>query len=148
MAYTREVGDDGAVAFRSPDCEIVVQRLRVGVLLVSIQGQDKGSFESAVLDEIQLEIRRHGTIELFVDARRAVLAAQPVVERWTQWFQVNQRGLSGVSILVASKFIQLTMEVAKLFSRTGGLIRIYTDAGAFTEAVRGRVGQGFVLPGG
>jgi hypothetical protein len=50
-----------------------------------------------------------------------------------------------MSLLVGSKYVQMTVEVAKLFSRTGELMRIYTDAVAFSDAITQALGRGFVL---
>jgi hypothetical protein len=50
-----------------------------------------------------------------------------------------------MSLLVSSKYVRMTVEVAKLFSRTGELMRIYTDAPAFSDAITQALGRSFVL---
>jgi hypothetical protein len=39
---------------------------------VTISGNDQGQFGTVTLDEIRLEILRHGKLELLVDAEQAV----------------------------------------------------------------------------
>jgi hypothetical protein len=54
-------------------------------------------------------------------------AAASVTDEWTAWFSANQKQLSRVAILATSKFVHLIVSIAKLFSRTGEMIRIYSD---------------------
>ncbi|HYO56976.1 hypothetical protein [Archangium sp.] len=60
----------------------------------------------------------------------------PVQEAWTEWFSCNRPALKGVSILTRSKFMHLTAEVVKFFSRTGELIRVYLEPQPFEEALK------------
>jgi hypothetical protein len=131
----REVYKDGAVRLSCPTCAFVYRRLRPGVLLVSISGSDKGDLGTAPVDEVSAEIERFGPIDLFVDTRGAVGVAREASDLWTAWFRDNQQRLEQVSILATSRFVHLVVSVAKLFSRTGDLIRIYDEAESFEEAI-------------
>ena len=51
-----------------------------------------------------------------------------------------------MSLLVGSKYVQMTVEVAKLFSRTGELMRVYTEPAAFSESITQTLGRTFELP--
>ena len=57
----------------------------------------------------------------------------------------NRSDLKSVNMLVRSKYMHVTIEMARLFSRTGELIRVYLDPAAFEEAIA-RAAPGFKLP--
>jgi hypothetical protein len=128
----REILPGGDIRLSSGNCSFIYQRPRPRVLLVIISGHDAGQFGTSTLDEIQVAINREGRLELFVDARAAVGAASSVSDEWTRFFDVNREKLSRVHVLVgSSKVIQLTVAIAQHLSRTGNLIRIYSDAASF-----------------
>ncbi|XYI01932.1 hypothetical protein ACMHYB_20045 [Sorangium sp. So ce1128] len=124
----REVLDDGSVRLAKDGCCFVFRRLRPGAVLVTIAGRDTGSLGDAPLDELHAEMLRYPPIDLYVDARSATFAAESVSDAWTRFFSANRERLQRVRILVGSPFVELVVNVAKLFSRTGELIRIESDA--------------------
>ncbi len=128
---TRELSADGELRLAAGGCSFAYRRLRPGKLLVTIEGNDKGHFGTASLDEIRLEILRGKPLELFVDARAATGAAVSVSNEWTQFFAQNRENLSRVSVLVGSKVMNLTVAIAQHLSRTGNLIQIYSDPETF-----------------
>jgi hypothetical protein len=142
---SREVLVDGSVRFSSDKCSIWISRLRPGLVLVDILGHDTGGFAPGPLDELQSEIARYGTIEVFIDTRNTFNATPAVAEEWTQWISRNSRAIQRLHVLVESKYVQMTVEVGKLFSRTGELMRIYTHAPAFAEALQLAYGGAFDL---
>ncbi|WP_437681478.1 hypothetical protein [Sorangium sp. So ce131] len=131
----RELLEDGSIRLAKDGCSFVFRRLRPGAVLVTIAGRDTGSLGDAPLDELQAEIARYPPIDLYVDARDATFAAESVSDAWTRFFSANRARLRRVRILVGSPFVQLVVDVAKLFSRTGELIQIESDARQFDEAV-------------
>lgn len=131
----RETLADGSVRLTGPSCGFLYRRLRPGLLLVNITGDDKGELGTAAIDEISAEIGRFGPLELFVDTAGASGVDTRVSELWTAWFRDNQPRLKRVSILATSRFVHLAVSIAKHFSRTGDLIRIYDDAAAFEQAI-------------
>ncbi|WP_437514908.1 hypothetical protein [Sorangium sp. So ce1099] len=131
----REVLDDGSIRLAKDGCCFVFRRLRPGAVLVTIAGRDTGSLGDAPLDELHAEMLRYPPIDLYVDARSATFAAESVSDAWTRFFSANRERLQRVRILVGSPFVELVVNVAKLFSRTGELIRIGSDALSFEEAV-------------
>lgn len=143
----REVLKGGTVRLSAPTCAFVYRRLRPGALLVSISGDDKGDLGPAPLDEVSAEIARFGPIDLFVDTAEATGIATQVSDLWTAWFRDNKPRLKRVSIHAPSRFVRLVISVAKLFSGTGELIRIYEDAEPFDQAIA-REAPGFVRPPG
>ncbi|HZH35378.1 MAG TPA: hypothetical protein VEX64_11085, partial [Pyrinomonadaceae bacterium] len=123
----REILPGGNIKLSSGDCVFLFERLRPGVLLVTISGHDTGQFGTTTLDEIRAAINREETIELFVDAREAFGASVSVSDEWTRFFSTNRSNLSRVHILAGSKMVHLTVSIAQHLSQTGNLIQIYSD---------------------
>ena len=145
MECARDVLANGDTRFRTEEATTVVSLLAPSVVLLTLTGHDKGGFGNSVFDELGKHIARAGRIEIFVDTRDAFNATTTVSSQWSAWFQANRGGLKRVSVLVTSKFVQLTAEVMKLFSRTGELMRIYTDAPAFSDTIAQAIGAAFTL---
>jgi hypothetical protein len=141
----RQVRDDGAVALVSEDATLVVHRLGAGVVLVELIGHDLGQFGDAPFAELGAELARHGRIEVFVDTRRAHNASGPVTAQWGTWIHANRAALARMSVLVGSKYVEMTAELVRFFSRVEHLVRIYTDAAAFGSAVGSAAGRPFAL---
>jgi hypothetical protein len=131
----REVLPDGAVQLKGDDCSFLFRAPRPGVLFVSISGYDVGELGSAPLDEMSAVIARHRPVELFFDTTETQGLTTKVREAWTEWFAANQPAIRRVSVLTSSKLVHLAISVAKLFSRTGELMQIYSERAAFEEAL-------------
>ncbi len=130
--------------FASARSAFVFRRLRPGVLLVEIAGDDGGELGALPLDELGQEIARFGRLHLFVDARAARGVAPHVAELWTAWFRAHRAELETVQVLAPSKIVHLNVSIAKLLSGTGELIRVHDDEARFVAAVR-RAVPGFGL---
>ncbi|MCA1664956.1 MAG: hypothetical protein LC659_11915 [Myxococcales bacterium] len=128
------------------DTRFVLRRLRAGVLLAQISGDDRGTLGEAPFSELERALAARQPVELFFDLRGAVGAVGGVRDAWTDWFQQERRRLKRVSILTNSRFITLTVEIAKLFSRTGELIQIYSDRLLFEQALAIACGAPVMLP--
>ncbi len=134
---TRTAEPNGEVRLSAGSCTFAYRRLRPGALLVTITGHDTGQFGTSTLDEIRLELLRNRPLELFVDAREALGPAVSVSSEWTRFFTLNRDQLLRVNVLVGSKVVELTIAIAQHLSRTGGLIRIYSDPETFEQLLRG-----------
>jgi hypothetical protein len=145
MSCAREVLANGDIRFRTEEATTVVSVLAPAVVLLTLTGHDKGGFGSAVFEELERQIAGAGRMEIFVDTRDAFNATTTVSAQWSAWFQTHRASIKRVSVLVTSKFVQLTAEVMKLFSRTGELMRIYTDAPAFSDSIAQAIGAAFSL---
>ena len=126
---------DGGLRFSAGRCRFDLLPLSPSALLIVIEGPDRGQLGGAVLDELRSRIRRPRHLELFVDAGGATAASAEVSEAWTRFLREEAGGLKRVSILAVTKFVHLTVSVAKLFSRTGDLVQIYSDPALFRAAV-------------
>lgn len=136
--FVREVSDSGSARLTSDRCTFEFTRLRPGVLLVKIAGEDLGQFGSAAVDEIAAEFARFSRpLTLLVDAAAALAPANRVMQDWTAWFKANRQKLERVVVLVhpESRLTLLTVSIARHLSHTGDLIHISTDADAFEAQV-------------
>jgi hypothetical protein len=136
VTFKRETREDGSVRLSSERCSFIYERPRPGVVFMRIIGHDKGEFGTAPMDELREDLRRHAPLELFIEMDESTGATLPVQEAWTEWFSHSRTALKSVSILTHSKYMHVTVEVAKLFSRTGELIRVYLDPATFDEALQ------------
>jgi len=124
-----------AVRLSTKKCTFTFQRLGPFVLKITIAGRDTGQFGASVFNEIRFHLSGPKALELFVDASQAAGPASPVSDAWTRFLAREAPQLKRVSLLAVSKFVHLTVSVAKLFSRTGDLIQIYSDPQLFQSAL-------------
>jgi hypothetical protein len=135
--YRRETLEDGTVVLKDERCSFALRELRPGVMLMQISGHDTGQLGSAPMDELGGYLRRHAPVELFValGEEGTTYPNLSVQEAWTEWFNLNRSGLKRVNILARGKYLHITTEVMKLFSRTGELVHVHVDSKPFEEAV-------------
>lgn len=134
----REILQDGAVRLSSDRCSFIYRRLRPGVLLMEIAGDDSGEFGVATQDEAAMEFSRSNRpLLLFIDMSEARTPVTKVMEQWTAWFEANRSKLASVKILIppTAKVLQLTVAIAKHLSGTGELISIHLDPQHFRLAL-------------
>jgi hypothetical protein len=143
MSFKKETLEDGTVRLSSERCSFTYQRPRPGVVFIRIAGDDRGEFGPAPRDELRGDISRYAPVELFFEMDESTGANLPVQEAWTEFFSGNRPALKSVSILTRSKYMHVSAEMVKLFSRTGELIRVYLDSEPFEEALQ-RAAPGFV----
>lgn len=136
----REELEGGAVRLSTKKCSFTFERLGTWALKITIAGRDGGEFGPTVFDEIRFHLSGPKALELFVDASEAKGPTTEVSDAWTRFLAREAPQLRRVSILAASKFVHLTVSVAKLFSRTGDLIQIYSDPALFRAVLERAVG--------
>ena len=141
----RRLLDGNIVRYTDERASFTVMRLRPGLMLVFGGGHDTGQFGDVPLVDFDAEISRFAPIELFCDASELFNASQVVFERWASWMQSRRSNLKAVNVLTASKFVHLTISIAKLISGTGELMRLYTDARSFEDAIAREAGHPFSL---
>lgn len=133
LPVERSVEPDGTVRLRSGRCSFTYSRPRRGAVLIRITGFDSGELGAAPLAELAVFLAEEDKPELFVDSSEADGASWEVSEKWTRFFRRNAPVLKRVHILAPSKFVHQTISVAKLFSRTGELIQVYSSGELFRE---------------
>ncbi len=139
---TRQMLADGGLKLCAGKAWFVFYRLRPGVILVTAGGADRGELGWAPMDELREDLSRFAPIELFIDGSDVSGVTAAASDKWTEWLRQHRAGIKNCSVLVSSKFMHITIEVAKLFSRTGEMIRVYQDPAAFAEAIA-RAAPGF-----
>lgn len=120
--------------FEGVHCTITVKRPAAGVVVVVFEGFDVGELKDAPLVEIERALNA-GPIELFIDARAGQAASVEVSGAWARWLGAHRSGLTQVSMLTGTRFIQLSAELVKRFAQLEDVMRLYTDAKAFDEAL-------------
>jgi hypothetical protein len=145
MAFQREALEDGTIRLSTERCSYTYRRPRPGVVFLRITGDDRGEFGNVPRDELRGDISRYAPVELFIEMDETTGGNLPVQEAWTGWFSDNRPALKSVNILTRSKYMHVSIEIVKLFSRTGELIRVYLDPASFDEALQ-RAAPGFVRP--
>lgn len=138
--FERETLPDGATVLRSERCSFTFTRVRPGVLLVRIVGNDRGEFGDAPFERVQAELDRFRALALFIDAEGVEGVVSAVREAWTEWLRTHQAELTQVHILGGSRFVTTTMLISKELSRTGELIRVHAAREGFAGALA-RVGE-------
>ena len=141
VGIRREIIDARTVLLSADGCSFTYRRLKPGVLLMVIDGDDLGQFGTATQDEVNAEYERFGTVSLFVDTRAAQGPATEVMEAWTAFFSANRKKFKRVAVLSLpeSKLLHLTVKIVQHLSGVGGLFQIVGDAETFEAAIRQEV---------
>lgn len=112
-----------------------------GVVLVVIDGTDVGELGDAPFRRLDPLVAHGRPIELFIDARGARGPAIDVSNDWAFWLGRHRDRLRHVSILTASRFVQLTADFVRRFADLGELMRIYTEPAVFEGALSNALGN-------
>lgn len=122
------------VRFEGVHCTLVLEWPAPGVMLVTLTGKDTGELGDAPFRKLDEKLTP-GT-ELFIDARKATAASVDVSGEWAKWLARRKSSFVHVSMLTGSRFIQISADFVKRFAGMGELMRLYTDALAFDEALQ------------
>jgi hypothetical protein len=123
--------------FEGAYCVITVARPAAGVLLVDFDGHDIGEHGEGPFRELERDFADDGrSVDLFIDARNGRGASVHVSGAWANWLGTNRRHFRKINMLTGSRFIQLSASFVRGFSELEELMRLYSDAEAFEEALR------------
>jgi len=111
-----------------------IRRPTAGIVVVTVTGTDVGEHGVAPFAELMKDVEA-GPFELFVDARGSQGVTIDVSGEWARWLAAHRASLRAVNMLTGSRFVQLTAAVVRDYAVLGDLMRIYTDASAFDEAL-------------
>jgi hypothetical protein len=128
---TRELASDGTLRLSAAGCRYTFARLGRGTLLLAIAGKETGELGAAPIGEVAVEAAHHAPLHLLIDMRHLGFVSEAVSADWTAWFQANQEAIRRVDVLAPEVFVRLVVAVSQVFSRTGDMIRIHTQAVAF-----------------
>jgi len=114
---------------------VAVEQHPNGVVVLRLSGIDIGEFGDLPMNAIAARIEQVGPVQLFIDARAVAGASIEVSGEWAQWLSRNRQHLRGIDMLTGSRFIEVTADFVRRFADLQGLMRIYTEARSFDEAV-------------
>jgi hypothetical protein len=137
----RETLHDGTLRLRSADCTYDFARPRPGIVCLRITGRETGELGRAPLGEVAADAALHPPLRLLIDMSGLTHVAEAVSRDWTAWFRANQASVRRVDVLAPELFVRLVVAVSQLFSRTGDLIHIHTDAAHFSALVNEAAGH-------
>ena len=118
---------------------LTISRPGPAIVVVVLSGTDIGEFADFPMRELAKDLARFGTIELFIDARAVRSASIEVSSEWAQWMSAHRTQLSQVSMLTGSRYIQITADFVRRFAGLIDRMKIFTDQGAFDEALHSSV---------
>lgn len=141
LQLRRDIVASDTMRLSTGGCSFTYRRLKPGVLLLTIIGDDLGHFGSATLDELNAEFDRFGSMSLYVDAQAAEGPATEVMEAWTAFFASNQKKFKRIVILVLpeSKLLHLTVKIVQHLSGVGKIFRVVSDPRNFHAAIKREV---------
>lgn len=122
-------------------CTMTIDEPAPGVALVTIAGTDVGDLGDAPFRALAKTMEPGVLVELFIDARRARGPSIDVSSDWARWLGEHREHLRHVSMLTASRFVQLTADFVRRFADLGELMRIYTEPAVFEGALSNAVGN-------
>ena len=127
--------------FDGVNCSLAIRRPAPSVVVIVIEGTDTGELGEAPFRELEADVAGPGRIELFVDAHAARAASMHVSKDWALWLARHRDHMQHISMLTASRFVQLTADFVRNFAELGALMRIYTDPASFEGALSNAVGN-------
>ena len=138
QSIQRETLDGNTIRLSADRCSFTYRRLKPGIVLMTIAGNDHGQFGAAAIDEVNAEFERFGIVTLYVDTRAAAGPSTSVMEAWTAYFSANRSKLRRVSIMVPpeSKLLHLTVSIVQHLSGMGGVLQIFGDVERFQAAIQ------------
>ena len=119
---------------------LAVERPAAAVVVLRLTGWDTGEFGDAAMKEIAKDFAAGKPLQLFIDARAVKGASVDVSNDWALWLRANRSRFAGVSMLTGRPFVQLTAKFVQRFADLGEMMRIYTDATAFDDALKAAAG--------
>jgi hypothetical protein len=120
--------------FEGAHCTLVIDWPAPGVACVTFSGKDTNEFGDAPFQKLEEKLTP-GT-ELYIDARKASSASIDVSAEWAKWLAHRRSSFAHVSMLTGSRFIHMSADFVKRFANMGDVMRLYTDAVAFDEALQ------------
>jgi hypothetical protein len=129
------------IRYEGTTCELAIHTPADGVVVLTITGHDVGEFGSVPMTELEKLLSDDNSIELYIDARDTQGASVEVSSEWALWLGANRARFKRICMLTGSRFVQLTAGFVRSFSGLEDVMRIYTDAQAFDEALAVSVGN-------
>jgi hypothetical protein len=103
------------------------------VAVIVLSGSDIGEFRDLPMRELQEDLSRFRTIELFIDARAVRGASIEVSAEWALWMRARRTFFRRINMLTGSRYIQITAEFVRRFAGLADLMHVFTDSAAFDQ---------------
>jgi hypothetical protein len=129
-----EQGSSSSVGYEGVHCTLAINRPAPGITVVVLAGSDIGEFADFPMRELAKDLARHGSIELFIDARAVRGASVNVSSEWALWMNTHREQLQ-INMLTGSRYIQITADFVRRFMGLIDRMKIFTDAAAFDETL-------------
>src|SRR3954453_8360240 len=120
-------------------CEFVICRPAPGAVVLRITGTDVGELGDAPMQGLDQCLAGSEPVHFFIDARDTRGASIEVSGEWAVWLSARKPRFSRISMLVGSRFIEVTADFVRRFAALEGVMRIYTDPVAFDEELSGEL---------
>lgn len=102
--------------------------------MIVVTGSDVGEHGDAPFVALGNDVAR-GPLELFVDARESRGVTIDVSAQWAVWLVGQRAALRAVTMLTGSRFVQVTARFVENFADLGEIMRVYTEAAPFEQAL-------------
>jgi hypothetical protein len=130
------------VRYDGVHCSFALGRPAANVVVLRISGTDVGELGDAPMRGLDDLLAGAPPVQFFIDARETRGASIAVSGEWAVWLSARKQRFSCISMLVGSRFVEMTADFVRRFAALEGLMRIYTDPAAFdadlSEAARAR----------
>jgi len=123
---------DPEIRYDGVHCSFRIERPAAGVVVLRISGTDVGELGDAPMQGLD-DCLGASPVLFFIDARETRGASIDVSGEWAVWLSARKGRFSRISMLVGSRFIEMTADFVRRFAALEGLMRIYTDPAAFDE---------------
>jgi hypothetical protein len=134
-----EQGSLPSVGYEGVHCTLAISRPAPGIAVVVLAGSDIGEFADFPMRELAKDLARHGSIELFIDARAVRGASVSVSSEWALWMNTHRLQLKQIYMLTGSRYVQITADFVRRFMGLIDRMKLFTDAAAFDETLAASV---------
>ena len=135
----RRAQPDGAVLFCGSHLRIRVAVLKPGIVLATASGEaidiDDAMAEAAMLEELDREFERAGSLTLFADLRQSARMPAASREKFARWARRHQSRLVLSHVLVRSTLIEMALSIITMLVG-GGLFKVHTNPKKFLALVK------------
>ena len=128
-----------AIEYDGVHCGLAIRRPAAAVALVVLSGCDIGEFGDLPMRELQKDLARYKTIELFIDARAVRGASIAVSGEWALWMRAHRPSFKRINMLTGSRYIQITATFVRRFAGLADLMNVFTEQAVFDECLAASV---------
>jgi hypothetical protein len=121
--------------------EFSVTKPAPGVLAARLAGSGILALGGAPLRELTRHVERKDKLELYLDAAALLGTSVEQSDAWALWFARHRARLKQVHVLTGAQCVHVSPEFLRRFADSNGILRIYSDRGAYDAALAASVMQ-------